>query len=80
MSDIKSRVIHTMAEQLGFNESEINAESTVVELNIDSLDALEMVMAVEDEFEIQIYDDETESIATVADLVRIVAAKTGEAA
>lgn len=63
------KVIHTIAQQLGLNESEITPTSTFDELNIDSLDLLEATMALEDEFGVQIEDDDTFKWKTVGDAI-----------
>ena len=66
MSDIENRVKKIVAEQLGVNESEIKNESTFVDdLGADSLDTVELVMALEEEFETEIPDEEAEKIASV---------------
>ena len=66
MSDIEARVRKIVAEQLGVNEAEIKNESSFVDdLGADSLDTVELVMALEDEFETEIPDDEAEKITTV---------------
>jgi len=55
-----------VAEQLGVNEAEIKNESSFVDdLGADSLDTVELVMALEDEFETEIPDEEAEKITTV---------------
>ncbi|HMS81137.1 MAG TPA: acyl carrier protein, partial [Burkholderiaceae bacterium] len=55
MSDIEQRVKKIVAEQLGVNEAEIKTESSFVDdLGADSLDTVELVMALEDEFETEI--------------------------
>lgn len=66
MSDIETRVKKIVAEQLGVNESEIKNESSFVDdLGADSLDTVELVMALEEEFECEIPDDDAEKITTV---------------
>ncbi len=66
MSDIETRVKKIVAEQLGVNESEIKNDSSFVDdLGADSLDTVELVMALEEEFECEIPDDEAEKITTV---------------
>jgi acyl carrier protein len=66
MSDIEARVKKIVAEQLGVNEAEIKNESSFVDdLGADSLDTVELVMALEDEFETEIPDEEAEKITTV---------------
>ena len=66
MSDIEQRVKKIVAEQLGVAEDEIKLESSFVDdLGADSLDTVELVMALEDEFEIEIPDEQAEKITTV---------------
>ncbi|MCL1860707.1 MAG: acyl carrier protein [Proteobacteria bacterium] len=66
MSDIEQRVRKIVAEQLGVGETEIKNESSFVDdLGADSLDTVELVMALEEEFECEIPDEEAEKITTV---------------
>lgn len=66
MSDIVQRVTKIVAEQLGVAEADIKNESSFVDdLGADSLDTVELVMALEDEFEIEIPDEQAEKITTV---------------
>ncbi len=66
MENVDQRVKKIVAEQLGVNESEIKNESRFVDdLGADSLDTVELVMALEEEFEIEIPDEEAEKITTV---------------
>jgi acyl carrier protein len=70
MSDIEQRVKKIVAEQLGVAESDIKAESAFVDdLGADSLDTVELVMALEDEFEMEIPDEEAEKITTVQNAI-----------
>ena len=63
MENIEERVKKIIAEQLGVNEADIKNESAFVDdLGADSLDTVELVMALEDEFEIEIPDEEAEKI------------------
>lgn len=63
---IEQRVKKIVAEQLGVNESEVKNESSFVnDLGADSLDTVELVMALEEEFETEIPDEEAEAITTV---------------
>ncbi len=66
MENIEQRVKKIVAEQLGVNESEIKNESSFVDdLGADSLDTVELVMALEEEFECEIPDEEAEKITSV---------------
>ena len=66
MSDIEARVKKIIAEQLGVEESQVtNEKAFVVDLGADSLDNVELVMALEDEFGIEIPDEDAEKITTV---------------
>ena len=66
MSSIEERVKKIVVEQLGVNEDQVvNSASFVDDLGADSLDTVELVMALEEEFETEIPDDEAESITTV---------------
>jgi len=66
MSNIEDRVRKIVAEQLGVKEEEVKAEASVVDdLGADSLDTVELVMALEEEFETEIPDEEAEKITTV---------------
>jgi acyl carrier protein len=70
MENIEQRVKKIVAEQLGVNESEIKNESSFVDdLGADSLDTVELVMALEEEFECEIPDEEAEKITTVQQAV-----------
>ena len=66
MENVEQRVKKIVAEQLGANEAEIKNESSFVEdLGADSLDNVELVMALEEEFECEIPDEEAEKITNV---------------
>lgn len=66
MENIEQRVKKIVAEQLGANEADItNASSFVDDLGADSLDTVELVMALEEEFACEIPDEEAEKITTV---------------
>jgi acyl carrier protein len=66
MENVDQRVKKIVAEQLGVNEAEIKNESSFIDdLGADSLDTVELVMALEEEFETEIPDEDAEKITTV---------------
>ncbi|HVG02339.1 MAG: acyl carrier protein [Nitrospira sp.] len=66
MATVDERVKKIIAEQLGVEEEEVTLEAHFVEdLGADSLDTVELVMALEEEFEIEIPDEDAEKILTV---------------
>jgi len=66
MSDIEQRVKKIVAEQLGTEEATVKNESSFIDdLGADSLDTVELVMALEEEFDTEIPDDDAEKITTV---------------
>ncbi len=78
MSNIDERVKKIVIEQLGVKEDEVNNGSSFVDdLGADSLDTVELVMALEEEFECEIPDEEAEKITTVQQAVDYVSAHLG---
>jgi acyl carrier protein len=70
---IEQKVKNIIADQLGVGEEEIKATSSFIEdLGADSLDIVELVMAMEEEFEVEIPDEEAENIKTVQDAVNYI--------
>jgi acyl carrier protein len=66
MSDIEARVKKIVTEQLGATEADVKNESSFVDdLGADSLDTVELVMALEEEFDCEIPDEDAEKITTV---------------
>lgn len=66
MSEILDKVVNIVCEQLSVDKNDVNPESSFVEdLGADSLDTVELVMALEEEFEIEIPDDQAEEITTI---------------
>ena len=70
MSEIETRVKDIVVEQLGVNADEVTTDALFIDdLGADSLDTVELVMALEEEFECEIPDDEAEKITTVKEAV-----------
>jgi len=75
MENIEQRVKKIVAEQLGVSEAEVKNESSFVDdLGADSLDTVELVMALEEEFECEIPDEDAEKITTVQQAIDYVSA------
>ena len=73
MSDIEARVKKIIAEQLGVEESQVTSEKAfVADLGADSLDTVELVMAFEEEFGIEIPDEDAEKITRVKEAVEYI--------
>ena len=71
--NVETKVKGIIAEQLGVAEDEIKTTSSFIEdLGADSLDIVELVMAMEEEFEVEIPDEEAENIKTVQDAVNYI--------
>ncbi len=72
-NDIAKRVKEIIVEQLGVNESEVNPEAKFVDdLGADSLDLVELVMALEEEYNMEISDEDAEKILTVGDAIEYI--------
>ena len=77
MSDISDRVRETVVEHLGVEEDKVvESASFIDDLGADSLDTVELVMAFEEEFGIEIPDDAAESIQTFGDAVKFITEKS----
>ena len=73
MSTVEDRVKKIVVEQLGVSEDEVKPESSFVDdLGADSLDTVELVMALEEEFDTEIPDDEAEKITTVKQAITFI--------
>ncbi|MGM9986551.1 MAG: acyl carrier protein [Bacillaceae bacterium] len=71
--DVLERITKVIVDRLGVDESEIKAEARFKEdLGADSLDVVELVMQLEDEFETEISDEEAEKIQTIGDAVEFI--------
>ena len=78
MSTIEERVKKIVVEQLGVKEEEVtNSASFVDDLGADSLDTVELVMAFEEEFDIEVPDEEAEKLQAVGDVVTYINSQQG---
>ena len=76
MSSVEERVKKIVVEQLGVGEEQVTLEASFVDdLGADSLDTVELVMALEEEFEIEIPDEDAEKIQTVSAAVDFIKEK-----
>ena len=67
--EIKNRIVEIIANQLGIEEDDVTAEASVIDdLGADSLDVVELVMALEDAFDLEIPDEEAEKITSVQNI------------
>jgi len=78
MADIESRVRDIIVSELGVEASKVTTEASFVEdLGADSLDTVELVMAFEEEFGIEIPDEDAEKMETVGDAIKYLEEKEG---
>ncbi|NNF52782.1 MAG: acyl carrier protein [Gammaproteobacteria bacterium] len=79
MSNVEEQVRKIVAEQLGVKEEQVTPEAAFVDdLGADSLDTVELVMALEEEFECEIPDEEAEKITTVQAAIDYIKARQGD--
>jgi len=79
MASIAERVKQIIVEQLGVDEAQVeDSASFVDDLGADSLDIVELVMAFEEAFELEIPDEDAEKIATVKDAITYIENKSGK--
>ena len=70
MSDVNSRVVAIIVDKLGVDESEVTAEASFTnDLGADSLDTVELIMALEEEFGTEIPEEDAEKLNTVGDVI-----------
>ena len=75
--NVEKKVKQIIAEQLGISEEEVTNEASFIEeLGADSLDIVELVMAMEEEFEVEIPDEDAEKLLTVQDVLDYVKKRT----
>ncbi len=76
MAAVQDKITEIIVEQLGVKPEEVNADASFVDdLGADSLDTVELVMALEEEFGVEIPDEDAEKIGTVGDAIKYVEEK-----
>lgn len=79
VAEIEEKVFQIVSEQLSVEKSEIAKETSFVnDLNADSLDTVELVMELEDEFDLTIPDEEAEKLKTVGEAIEYIQKHVGE--
>ena len=74
---VEAKVVEIIIDQLGVDEKQVTAEANFIDdLGADSLDTVELVMALEEEFDIEIPDEEAEKIVTVQDATNYINSRT----
>lgn len=78
MSEMETKVKQIIAEKLGVSEDKVNPQASFVDdLGADSLDQVELIMAFEDAFDVEIPDEDAEKLTTVGEAMNYVKAKLG---
>lgn len=71
--EIEEKVVSVVVDQLGVEEADVNMDASFIDdLGADSLDIVELIMALEEEFDIEIPDQDAEKISTVGDAVNYI--------
>ena len=73
--DTMAKVAGVIAEQLGVDKEKVTREATLTELGADSLDIVESVMALEEEFDVELPDEETTSLKNCGDVMDLIQSK-----
>ncbi|MBU4357112.1 MAG: acyl carrier protein [Proteobacteria bacterium] len=78
MGAIDEKVIDIIVDKLGVDRSEVTPEAVFVDdLGADSLDLVELIMAMEEEFNMEIADEDAEKLRTVQDVISFISARAG---
>ena len=74
--NVEERVMNIVSEQMGFEKEKLSLDTSFVgDLGSDSLDQVELMMQLEDEFGISIPEEATENVQTIGDVVRLISAE-----
>ena len=80
-SNVQEKVRSIIAEQLGVKPEQVTPQASFIDdLGADSLDTVELVMALEEEFGVEIPDEEAEKLVTVGDAIKYIEDKAGQKA
>ena len=72
---IREELIELVKENLDINEDEIDFEKEITEYDIDSIDMLDFIMAIEDQYDIEFSDDELDEIEKFSDVISLIESK-----
>ena len=72
---IRERLKELAVENLDLNPSEVNFDSKISDLDIDSIDIVDFIMLIEDEYSVEFSDEELDEIETLADIVSVIESK-----
>ena len=79
MATVAERVVEIVSEQLNVDQDKITTESSFInDLGADSLDTVELVMAFEEEFSVEVPDEDAEQLQSVGDVVNYIESKAGD--
>nr|WP_072537680.1 phosphopantetheine-binding protein [Anaerococcus mediterraneensis] len=72
---IREQLSKIIVEEMDFDESQIDFDAKISDMDIDSIDLVELIMAIEEEFEIEFADEELDEIETLSDIVSLIESK-----
>lgn len=72
---IREQLSKIIVEEMDFDESQIDFDAKISDMDIDSIDLVDLIMAIEEEFEIEFADEELDEIETLSDIVSLIESK-----
>ena len=72
---IREQLSKIIVEEMDFDESQIDFDAKISDMDIDSIDLVDLIMAIEEEFEIELADEELDEIETLSDIVSLIESK-----